>query len=195
MLKSQTLTANEAAAASRVPLKQVNRIIDAGLLEGAVEIRRGARMIRLPALMALKLAYVTADILKPAARRDAVLNVLTKPALPTIKDRPVRMEMAFLEAELREGMEDLARTKAMVAIDPEIMGGAPCFEGSRIPVHDIADMLANGDAPAAIARAYPNLDDRRIKLALVYASAWPRRGRPRSSGRRELERTSSDGIP
>ena len=183
MLKSQVLTANEAAAASRVPLKQVNRIIDAGLLGGAVERRRGARMIRTPALMALKLAYVTADILKPAARREAVLNVLNKAARPTIKDRPVSMEMAPLEEELRDGLEDLAQARAMVEIDPAVMGGVPCFVGSRIPVHDIADMLANGDAPAAIARAYPNLDDRRIKLALVYASAWPRRGRPRNSAR------------
>jgi uncharacterized protein (DUF433 family) len=194
MLKSRALTANEAAAASRVPLKQVNRIIDAGLLEGAVETRQGARMIRAPALIALKLAYVTAEVLKPAARREAVLNVLTKPAKPTIQHHPVRMEMGALEAELREGLEDLAQARAMVEIDGEIMGGAPCFLGSRIPVHDIADMLCNGDTAAAIASAYPSLDDRRIKLALVYASAYPRRGRPRNSARRALERKSSERM-
>src|SRR5436305_4531558 len=76
MLKAQALTANEAAAASRIPLKQVHRIIDAGLLEGAVETRRGNRLINGLGLVALKLAYVTADVLTPAARRRAVLSVL-----------------------------------------------------------------------------------------------------------------------
>jgi hypothetical protein len=36
-----------------------------------------------------------------------------------------------------------------------VLGGAPVFKGTRIPVLDIADMLANGDSPARIIRAYP----------------------------------------
>ena len=35
------LTANEAACVTRVPLKQVHRIIDTGLLGDAAEIRKG----------------------------------------------------------------------------------------------------------------------------------------------------------
>jgi uncharacterized protein (DUF433 family) len=91
----------------------------------------------------------------------------------------VTVEVDEIEAELQEGLQDLAEAKAMVATDPEIMGGTPCFAGTRIPVHDIADMVANGDTPAAIAKAYSTLDERRIRLAVVYIAAYPRRGRPK----------------
>ncbi len=65
-----------------------------------------------------------------------------------------------------------------------MLGGTPVFKGTRIPVHDIADMLANGDGPAAIIKAFPQLDADRIRLATVYALAYPPRGRPRAKPRR-----------
>lgn len=201
MLKIQALTANEASAASRVPLKQVHRIIDAGLLEGAVETRQRTRLIDGPGLVALKLAYVTADVLTPAARRRAALSVLKEPSRSVIREQSVTVEVDEIEAELREGLQDLAEAKVMVAADPEIMGGVPCFTGTRIPVHGIADMVANGDTPAAIVEAYPTLDEHRIRLAGVYAAAYPRRGRPRRApGWQETAPTSSrrlrlDGLP
>ncbi len=66
----------------------------------------------------------------------------------------------------------------MVKIDAKTMAGAPCFSGTRIPVHDIADMLAIGDTVGALAAAYPQLSADQIRLAAVYATAYPRRGRP-----------------
>ncbi|GJE02712.1 DUF433 domain-containing protein [Methylobacterium isbiliense] len=194
MLKTRALTANEAAAASRVPLKQVHRIIDAGLLEGAVEVRQGTRVIDGPGLVALKLAYVTADVLKPEARRRAVQSVLNKPEEPVIRDQAVTVEVGVIEAELEQGLAEFDDAKAMVSTDPEVMGGAPCFTGTRIPVHDIVDMMANGDTIAALAQAYPALDERRIGLASIYAAAYPRRGRPRTPPWRAAGPKSSERL-
>jgi uncharacterized protein (DUF433 family) len=67
-----------------------------------------------------------------------------------------------------------------VSCAPDVLGGTPVFKRTRISVHDIADMLTNGDNPAAIVRAYPQLDRDRLRLAAVYALAYPRRGRPRT---------------
>ncbi|MBI2717253.1 MAG: DUF433 domain-containing protein [Rhizobiales bacterium] len=53
------------------------------------------------------------------------------------------------------------------------------LRGSRIPVHDIAAMIANGDEKSAIINAYPQLAPEQIDLAVLYAEAYPRRGRPR----------------
>lgn len=200
MLKTRALTANEAAAASRVPLKQVHRIIDAGLLEGAVEVRQGTRLIDGPGLLALKLAYVTADVLKPEARRRAALRVLRETERPVMREQAVTVEVDGIEAELEQGLADLDDAKAMVTTDPEVMGGTPCFAGTRIPVHDIADMMANGDTVTALAKAYPALDQRRIALAPVYAAAYPRRGRPRTppwraAGPKSLERLRLEDLP
>jgi uncharacterized protein (DUF433 family) len=69
----------------------------------------------------------------------------------------------------------------IVSMSRDLLGGTPVFKRTRIPVHDIADMLANGDRPAAIMKAYPQLDEDRIRLAAVYALAYPSRGRPRTN--------------
>lgn len=194
MTSSTALTANEAAVASRVPLKDVHRIIDAGLLKGSVEVRHGARRIGASGLLALKLAYATADILKPEARRRVVRRILERPSEPVIRDQAVTVEVEGIEAELEEGLAELEAAKVMVASDPGIMGGTPCFAGTRIPVHDIADMVANGDTPAALLEAYPSLDERRIRLAPIYAAAYPRRGRPPTPPWRRSPPISSERI-
>jgi len=56
------------------------------------------------------------------------------------------------------GLSLLAKARGMVSSTPEVLGGTPVFKGTRIPVHDVADMLANGDRPATIVKAYPQLD-------------------------------------
>ena len=173
------LTATEAAAVSRVPLKHIHRIISAGLLAGAVETHRGVRLIGSPGLLALKLAYVTADVLKPEARRHVIMQALEGESATTIRVQAVSVEVSGIEAELAEGLAELEAARHMVAADPCILGGTPCFAGTRIPVHDVAAMLGNGDTVAALLRAYPTLDERRVRLAPVYAAAYPRRSRSR----------------
>jgi uncharacterized protein (DUF433 family) len=71
-----------------------------------------------------------------------------------------------------------------VSSTPDVLSGTPVFKGTRIPVHDIADMLANGDRPAAIMKAFPQLDGDKIRLAAIYALAYPPRGRPRTKSSR-----------
>ena len=67
----------------------------------------------------------------------------------------------------------------MVVTDRTVLGGTPVFRGTRIPVHDIAAMLANGDTWQELRRSYPTLTREQIELAPVYAKAYPLRGRPR----------------
>jgi uncharacterized protein (DUF433 family) len=89
----------------------------------------------------------------------------------------------------------------MVSIDPSIMGGAPCIVGTRIPVHMLADMVANGDTVDAVAAAYPLLTTDQVRLAGVYATAYPRRGRPpakpawRKNGPSQSKTLRIDDLP
>jgi len=57
------MTANEAASVTGVPLRQVHRIIDAGLLGAAVKRRNNARLLAPRGLVGLRLAHDTADAL------------------------------------------------------------------------------------------------------------------------------------
>jgi uncharacterized protein (DUF433 family) len=36
-------------------------------------------------------------------------------------------------------------SQSVVKIDPEIMSGAPCFGGTRVPIQNLIDYLEGGD--------------------------------------------------
>jgi uncharacterized protein (DUF433 family) len=37
-------------------------------------------------------------------------------------------------------------SQSVVKIDPEIMSGAPCFAGTRVPIQNLIDYLEGGDS-------------------------------------------------
>jgi uncharacterized protein (DUF433 family) len=175
---SEVLTANEAASVTRVPLKQVHRIIDAGLLRGRVEMRRGSRVIVGSGLVGLRLAWLTAETLTPTARRRIVERAIATDATSVVAADPLKVDLKPIAAEVKIGLYRLRKAKVMVARDPGILGGQPVFAGTRVLVHDIADMLTSGDTVEAIHAAYPQLTLDQIGLGADYALAYPRRGRP-----------------
>jgi uncharacterized protein (DUF433 family) len=192
---SMLMTANEAASVTGVPLRQVHRIIDAGLLGGAVKRRRNARLLARNALVGLKLAHETADVLTPASRRAVVAISMRRPRQSMIRADVVIIDARPAAQAVRSGLDQLTKARRIVSSAPDVLGGTPVFKGTRIPVHDIADMLANGDATTAIVRAYPQLDTDRIRLAAIYALAYPRRGRPSTkTGRRSPQRKASETL-
>ena len=176
----EALSANEAASVTGVPLKQVHRIVDAGLLEGAVENRAGVRVILGErGLVGLKLAHQTADLLTPKGRRRIVNQLLQRPKAKRVEESAIAVDVRPIESAIRSRLTALERARKMVRIDREVLGGTSCFKSTRIPVHDIAAMIANGDQKSAVLKAYPQLTSEQIDLAILYAEAYPRRGRPR----------------
>jgi uncharacterized protein (DUF433 family) len=176
--RAALMTANEAASATGVPLRQVHRIIDAGLLDGAVKRRRNTRFLPRNALVGLRLAHDTADQLTLETRRMIIASLLRRSRPRPIRANAVVVDVRPAARAVRAGLKQLTKARQAVSSSPAVLGGSLVFKGTRIPVHDIADMLANGDSPAAIVRAYPRLDKERVRLAAIYAAAYPRRGRP-----------------
>ena len=58
-----------------------------------------------------------------------------------------------------------------IAIDPNICHGQACVKGTRIPVHQIIGMLANGDTPEELLAEYPSLKREDIFACLNYAAS------------------------
>ncbi len=177
--EESVLSANEAACVTGVPLKQVHRIIDAGLLGDSVKSRKGARVILKHALVGLKLAYETTEILTLEGRRRLVRHILDDPAARTVREDAVSVNVRPMKNDVMRGITSLEKARKMIVSDKDILGGASCFKGTRIVVHDIAEMLANGDQVAVILTAYPTLTEVQVTAAAIYAEAYPRRGRPR----------------
>ena len=188
MPQTTLMTANEAASVTGVPLRQVHRIIDAGLLGGR---RQAARQCSgcLPrkALVGLRLAYETANVLRLESRRVVVTTSIRLPRRSTIRTEMVVIDARPAAPSGSLGAQPVEQGAAgSCPVLQGVLGGTPVFKGTRIPVHDIADMLRNGDRPAAIVKGFPGLDEDKIRLAAIYALAYPPRGRPRAKSSRRL---------
>lgn len=86
---------------------------------------------------------------------------------------------ATVEAVERR-IAELRSLGELVEIDPETLGGRPCFRGTRIPVALIAELLARGADADELLEDYPALTRETIEAAPTLARAWPARGRPRA---------------
>ena len=58
-----------------------------------------------------------------------------------------------------------------ISVDAKVCHGQACIKGTRIPVHQIVGMLANGDTIESLQQAYPNIGRADILACLEYA-AW-----------------------
>ena len=76
----------------------------------------------------------------------------------------------------------LRQARRLIVSDPDIMGGDPVFRGTRVPVHLIAELAAQGAHPGELIEGFPRLTKEMIRLAPVYAAAYllrdPRRKQP-----------------
>lgn len=58
-----------------------------------------------------------------------------------------------------------------ISIDPSVCHGQACIKGTRIPVHQIVRMLANGDRIEQLLEDYPTLAAEDIYACLNYAAS------------------------
>ena len=58
-----------------------------------------------------------------------------------------------------------------ISIDPNVSHGQACIKGTRIPVHQIVLMLANGDTIDDLLKDYPSITREDILACLEYAGA------------------------
>lgn len=67
-----------------------------------------------------------------------------------------------------EGVTDVRFDR--ISIDPMVCHGQACVKGTRMPVHQIVRMLANGDTVEALLAEYPFLSREDIMASLDYAA-------------------------
>ncbi len=58
-----------------------------------------------------------------------------------------------------------------ISVDSRVCHGQACVRGTRIPVHQIVRMLANGDTVEELHEDYPSLEREDILACLDYAAA------------------------
>ena len=58
-----------------------------------------------------------------------------------------------------------------ISIDSKVCHGQACIKGTRIPVHQIVGMLANGDTIEDLLKEYPSLKRNDILACLNYVAS------------------------
>lgn len=175
-------TPTEAAVLTGLPLKAVNNAIDKKTVSAVAgeDEGRPTRLLDAHALVSLSLERRLADRIAPELRRKVFDALVESPRnVVSLEGGLLKIDLREPRRELATSLRELRRARRLVVSDPEIMGGDPVFRGTRVPVHLIADLVAQGATEAELLGGYPRLASEMIRLAPVYAAAYPLRGRPR----------------
>jgi uncharacterized protein (DUF433 family) len=67
------------------------------------------------------------------------------------------------------------KMNSVIKIDPEIMSGAPCFAGTRVPIQNLIDYLEGGDSIEDFLEGFPTVSREQVIAFLEEESGSPSR--------------------
>jgi len=182
-LRNREFTTAEASAMLGLSGVQVNNLIDELAQLGIAHSKDRKRTIEYRGLFSLKLCR---DLIRwdvgPALRLKVIQAALDAPRKKFVGIAGTSisaMQVGNYRKEASDCIRQLQNAENAVSSKPEIMQGEPCIRGTRVPVYWIADMV-DADGLAEAKKTYPQLTEKQLRSAHLYASANPRRGRPRA---------------
>lgn len=187
---------NEAAYLAGVSRQTVNQAIDRGEIrtrgrkrELRVETDASGRRVGVAELIYLHVSNMLSTKGRKLVYKKLIhLEIDLDSQPPTIElDDGVRLDITGTVHEIRARLEELARIKGLVEVNPEIRGGEPVFRGTRIPVEMIASFVQQGVPAEELLEDYPALTAESLQAATRYVELYPRRGRPRQAPWRAQE--------
>jgi uncharacterized protein (DUF433 family) len=182
--RKREYTTAEASAITGISVPKINHYISREL--GALGVTLWGdgkrRLVGHDGLVALRVADDYPKSLTPSARIEVIRATLAHPrrkdiVLPDNVSVPVSMS----RKRVAEGLLRLRQATSAIVSDPKTLQGAPCFRGTRIPVHTVAEIAIASGVDAA-KTTYARLTRSQIERACLYAKAYPRRGRPKRAG-------------
>lgn len=63
------------------------------------------------------------------------------------------------------------KMNSRISIDSDVCHGQACVKGTRIPVHQVVHMLANGDSIEDLLKNFPSLEREDVLACLDYAGS------------------------
>jgi uncharacterized protein (DUF433 family) len=184
----ETLTPAEAAVVASVSVRDVNRTIDEKILPEDLYVGSDrTRRFKADACTLIAFYFQAANHLTSEERIRTIgmasghLRKHFRNARVTewiVRDDFLSIDLGPFLRGVRKRLAKLAKARALVIEDPEILEGTPVIRGTRIPVYDIAASVAAGLPTDRILAAYPSLSTESIELTALYAQANPQRGRP-----------------
>ena len=201
MAPGKAMLINEAAVATGVSARKINRLIDDAVLPKSVCTKVGTRRaLRAFAVPMVSFGASDGAKLSKRMRLEAMrmIEKFTKENWPRLCNEPeharlLRFESGCIIISLGEpvsaamaGLNQLSDALYRIVKEPKIRGGLPVVRGTRISVYEIADALLSDGLEIAL-EDFPVLSREDAAAAALYARAHPRTGRPLTgSGSRHL---------
>lgn len=176
-----SFTPAQASALTGLSVKTVNKAIENRAVP-ARTVREGhtrKRYIPYRGLICLELEAQGLRKLPLHMRRDVFRRVVRCHRQQELRyTQALVIDVQGARTKMLQSLLEYRKAKRMIVSDPEIMGGTPVFKGTRIPVYTIAEIMSNGTPSREILDSYPSLSEEMLSIAVLYADANPRRGRP-----------------
>lgn len=183
MSEIELLTPVEAGIIAGVPSKAVYKAIRERLPKAGIVRRKGKPYLTKSAVVCVRLdRALPKDV--PVGIRKAVYRQIGGGRHRRVTFGAGVVSYVVDVPKVTRAVEaDLARYRSAMALiveHPEIQCGDAVFEGTRILVRQIADLVAQGASDSELREDYPRLTRRMLAAARLFAEARPRRGRPRA---------------
>lgn len=92
---------------------------------------------------------------------------------------PVVLPMSGLDRAVDERLKLFARGKRRVVSKPDVLGGEPVFEGTRVSVRHVGELAKKGVSPGTLREDFPSLSGPDIEFARIFVALGRPPGRPR----------------
>lgn len=180
---TEALSLTEAAVVTGLKVKEINKAIDNKVVRvSRTRVIKGIRQARLvpeQELVGLQLEEELSAWISLNARKKIIRKVIADHLTTDFSPSDTLViRISSARDRLASGLRKLRRSREMIMSSPDVMGGEPIIKGTRIPVVLISEMMASGTSVEDILDGYPSLSREQVELAVIYAKAYPRRGRP-----------------
>lgn len=189
----------EAAFLAGLDTTAINRVVDDKLVPSQLlEQEPGSRRVARLAAALARVYFELEDTLAPRARREIVEELSTRVHKLGLRDRTnalclrdvyhvswvialpsVTVDVTPQVAEAASKAEQVDLADMLVTTHPDVMSGAPCFAGTRVPIETVLASLDEGVSLERLKASYPFVTEAHVDAARVYLLVHPRRGRPR----------------
>jgi uncharacterized protein (DUF433 family) len=172
----------EAAFVTELSRKTIDQAIDRRevrplLLDGE---RAPPRSLGYPELVYLRMRREVVNTLSASARRTLYAELRrflpANPHLEHVEIGPVSVRLADAVKAVRHRLAQIRRAQRYVSVRPDVRAGEPVVRGTRVPVHVLADLAAQGAPREELLEDYPAVSPEALDAALLYARLHPRRG-------------------
>jgi uncharacterized protein (DUF433 family) len=183
MTDMQLFSPAQIGAVAGVPVKAIYKAIEQRLPSGFVVRRNGQPLLtRWGAICAVIDHEMPKDV-PVAVRKQVYAQIKRSPRARAIRSQRgilgyvVDVKSAATKVDIR--LAKYRKAMDLIVEDPEVQAGAATFKGTRILVHHVAALIAQGVTEAELREDYPRLTREMIAAAPIYVRSHPRRGRPR----------------